>query len=56
MSRAGGFLTQCFASPFDNIEDSAADLVHRKGLAELGLIRFGGHLRKGEYDVENVNE
>ena len=29
----------------------AADVVER--LANLGLIRFGGHLPKGEYDVDH---
>ena len=38
MFRAGGFFTQCFASPFDNIEDSAGRLGPSEGFGRVQVM------------------
>ena len=41
------------AKEIDNEYASPADSSWRRPCTGLGLIRFGGHLPKGEYDVDH---
>ena len=40
MVRAGGFLTQCLASPVDGIEDSARRLGPAEGFGSVHVVGF----------------